>query len=189
MSKGENGHESLSAPSPDAAPAVLDRKARKAAQIAARTPEMVAALKTKKDRKKKAKLEARQTLIDFVKSYADETVKLAAAKLWPNAMSGIASVPRESNKVTAGELLLSLFGANPVAGATISEAEVFQKIDGYGRMEMRKAMVRAVKNAKTPEERVWVSFDFTTKLYTLRNIGPDMPDPWSGFRPIEIPSA
>jgi hypothetical protein len=171
------------APDQDTKP-VLTKKERKAAAIAARTPEMIKVLKAKKDKRKDAKLVARQTLIDFIKSYADEPVKLAAAKLWPSAMSGVARAPREaSTRVTAGELLLSLFGGSDAAiGSTVSEADVFAKIDGYGRMEMRKAMVRAVKNAKTPEERVWVSFNFTDKLYTLRA------DPWSGYRPLDIPA-
>jgi len=181
--KSQNGHSA-----PDAStPAILSQKEKNAAKKAARSPEMVAALKAKIERNKKKRLEARQTLIDFVKSYADEPVKLAAAKLWPTAMSGIARAPREagSTRVTAGEILLSLFGGADKIGATVSEAEVFAKIDGAGRMEMRKYMVHAVKLVKRPEDRVWVSFDFGTKLYTLRAVGPDMPNPWSGYRPLE----
>lgn len=55
-----------------------------------------------------------------------------------------------------------------------------------GRAEMRKTGVNLIKKAKTPADRLWISFDPETGVYTLAGKGADVPAGWTGYRPVEV---
>lgn len=163
------------------------KKAKKAEQLAARTPEMTKALKEKKESKKAAKRLAAKELIEFIKTYGEEDIKRALAVLWPNAMGVRAAAHHAAvSRVTSGAILTSLF-PNGV-GSSVDELTVFQAVQ-LGRAEMRKHIVRAIKNAKNSADRVWVAFDFETKMYTFVGTGAKEPSGWVGYTPIEIDGA
>ena len=162
-------------------PATAQPKAKK--EKAPRDPAMVKALKDKADRKNKARKDARDVVIAFLKSYGEKDVLSAAAVVWPNAMSGSGAPRAGGSKVTSGAFLKGLF-PNGI-GTTVDELTVFTSYQ-YGRAEMRSHIVKAIKNVKLPEDRVWVKFDFGTKLYTLVAEGADVPEGWTGYKPVEL---
>jgi hypothetical protein len=167
-------------------------KEEKAALRANRTPAMEAALKAKNDAKKAKRLEYLKTVLDFVHEFGTDEVKLAARYVTPKALSdGTSARISVSNKASRRDFIIDLFGfktgddEQSFIGSTISEDAVWSN-KKMGRMEMRHLTIDLIKKAKTPAERVWVSFDLPTTTYTLVALGADKPSGWIGYVPTDI---
>lgn len=145
----------------------------------------IAAIAARNEANKAKRAEARVKLVEFIKSYGDEEIKKAAAVLWSQAINGkVARAPGSSAaRVTSAAFLTSLFPEG--IGASVSEMDIFTRFQ-YGRAEMRSHIVRAIKQAKDPAERVWVAFDFGSKTYTLKGIGASAPEGWTGYKPAVV---
>lgn len=145
----------------------------------------IAAIEARIAANKNKRNDARSAIIEFIKTYGDENVKKAASALWPQALGG--KVERAARtgaaRVTSADFLKSLFPAG--VGATVSEMDIFTNFQ-YGRAEMRSHIVRAIKQAKEPADRVWVAFDFDSKSYVLKGIGADIPEGWTGYKPVTV---
>lgn len=143
----------------------------------------IAAIEARIAANKQKREDARNKIIEFIKTYGDEDVKKAAAALWSQAVNGKVVRAASTARVTSADFLKSLFPAG--VGGTISEMEIFTQFQ-YGRAEMRSHIVRAIKQAKEPADRVWVAFDFETKSYVLKGLGADIPEGWTGYKPVTV---
>ena len=76
-----------------------------------------------------------------------------------------------------------MFGSLEI-GKRVSEQAVFDKTH-FGRAEMRKKCVQAIKKAK-PEDRLWVRLDIETNEYVLLGSGAEPPANWIGYKPVDI---
>lgn len=166
-------------------------KEEKAALKANRTPEMTAAIKAKNDKKKAARLAYLKTVLDFVKEFGTDEVKVAAKYITPKAIGGERAAIAVGNKASRRDFILDLFGfksgddEQSYIGATRTEDSIWAD-KKMGRMEMRHLTIDLIKKAKTPAERVWVQFDLPTTTYTLVAIGADKPQGWIGYVPTDI---
>lgn len=85
-----------------------------------------------------------------------------------------------SPKMQVLDKLLSLFNAN---GGKLSLMDIFKEFR-MGEGEMRVRMRNAIHDRK-PEERMWISYDPNTEVYTLEAVGADAPAGWTGPLPKE----
>ncbi|MHC5062118.1 MAG: hypothetical protein ACYTFK_13720 [Planctomycetota bacterium] len=71
------------------------------------------------------------------------------------------------------------------SAVTVTEDEIWNEFK-LGRAEMRKITVSLIKKAKSPEERVWISFDPQEGVYSLVAEQADVPSGWTGYRPVDV---
>lgn len=141
------------------------------------------ALKDKKNRRKAAKRAELVEALTFVVQNAEDPDLVAKAKrLLPRDAGGTGPVYVAGvRKNLIVETLKSLFADGLTA---VTEDDAWQKLR-LDRSSMRKKCVLAIKKAK-PEERVWVSFNATTGIYTLEGEGPNPPEGWLGYVPVDV---
>jgi len=138
------------------------------------------ALRAKKMRRKEEKRAKLLDCLQFVAENADADLAAKAKSLLPRNAGGTGPVyVRGERKNLIVEALKSLF----VSGNTASEDDVWQKLR-LDRSSMRKRCVLAIKKAK-PEERLWVSFNASTGVYTLEGEGKNAPEGWLGYVPVD----
>lgn len=139
------------------------------------------AIKGKKLRRKAEKQARLQQVLQFAIENGDEAIAKLAKEFLPRDMGGVKPVyvgGARQNLIVAA--LKSLF----VSGNTATEDDAWTKLR-LDRSSMRKKCVLAIKKAK-PEERLWVSFNSTTGLYTLEGEGPNPPEGWLGYVPVDV---
>lgn len=68
---------------------------------------------------------------------------------------------------------------------TVSEDDIWSEFK-LGRAEMRKVIVNAIKKAKSPEDRVWIRFNPEDGVYEYVATGADIPEGWTGYRPVDV---
>lgn len=137
-------------------------------------------LKAKKDRKKAEKKERLQEVVRFAIEKGPADLVIKAKTFLPRSAGGTAGLPFARKNLTK-DLLLGLFPMG--VGTSVTEDEVWAQFK-LGRAEMRKKTIMAIKKA-APEDRVWVSFEPASGTYILQSIGPDAPDGWLGYVPLE----
>jgi hypothetical protein len=66
----------------------------------------------------------------------------------------------------------------------VAEIEIYKAFK-IGRPEMTIKCRVLVQRAKTPADRVWVTFDAATETYKVAGHGPSAPKGWAGYVPGE----
>ena len=160
-----------------------ERKARKSVKdMNEQELALHAALKEKKDAKKAARREAFGKIVDFVKTLTDAPVEIVdALKLVGKREKGAKVYVGGVKHNLTKELLLGFFPSG--IGTTVSEDTVWANAK-LGRAEMRKKILLAIKKAE-PADRVWVSFDREAAQYILVGTGPEAPEGWEGYVPMD----
>ncbi len=138
--------------------------------------EKAAIKKGAKLEKRAAKKEALLTILDYVRgSDSAETLKTELALLTPGNRAG-----RSSYVSSARGAVIELLVENTV----VTEDEIWNEFK-LGRAEMRKISVNLIKKVTDPSKRIWVSFDPEDGEYTLIGHGSDVPEGWTGYRPVD----
>lgn len=144
------------------------------------TPQAVEALKKYQEESKKAKAFLAEVLSgkhpDMI--IPDAVLEALCVIVPLRAAKGASSA--RSQKMQVLDKLLSLFNAN---GGKLSLMDIFKEFR-MGEGEMRVRMRNAIHDRK-PEERMWISYDPKTEVYTLEAVGADAPAGWTGPLPKE----
>lgn len=139
--------------------------------------------KTKSQIRREQKKEALNKIVAFVLDSLDadepENKELIEAALLVKPGRRVATTT--SRKDVIAEYFTEQVGV----GESVHEDKIWSDLK-LGRAEMRKASVNLIKKAKDPEERMWISFDPETELYTYEAEGAEPPEGWLGYRPVEI---
>lgn len=128
--------------------------------------------KTKGQIRKENKKAAILRLINFVKANTKEKQLLEDCVL-------LTPGNRTFTRSTSIDVIVAAFDQKK----EWHENEIWEKFK-LGRGEMRKISRKLIKDAKTPEERVWLDFNPITGKYTFVHKGKDMPSGWRGYRPV-----
>jgi len=124
--------------------------------------------------KRLVKKQALMSVLAFVKENTkDEKLLLACVALTPGVRFG-------GVRSTKKDVIVEAFGKK----AKIHENEIWENYK-LGRSEMRKTCINLIKRAE-PKDRVWIDFDPQSGNYTLRGRGPDAPDKWTGYLPVDM---
>lgn len=132
--------------------------------------------KISKNRKKRnTRKSALKAVAQFVLDNSKDEKLIEQAKLISPAFRMVVS--RSTSKDVVAELFQKQTQAH--------EDELWA---GYklGRAEMRKIRVNLIKKAEKPEDRMWIDFDPGTGVYTLVGVGPDAPEGWTGYIPVDV---
>jgi hypothetical protein len=73
----------------------------------------------------------------------------------------------------------------PEVGMQVSEDALFAKYK-MGRKDVYWLIADAIKGAKDPNTRKWISFDPNSGLYTYESQGETPPDGWTGYVPSSL---
>jgi hypothetical protein len=135
------------------------------------------ALKDKKNKRKELKKAALKTILDFAKAAMTESDTEVKAAL--QLITVRASAVRNTT-ASLRDKLIKMIGEAGI----VHEDRLWNEYK-VGRAEMRKLIVKALKNAK-PEERLWVKFDIDSCQYTIEGEGPNPPANWNGYKPLSV---
>lgn len=127
---------------------------------------------------KKVRDRKRQSLLDLLKWVKEQSPEGAILALVRDITPG-----SRVETVSAKNVLFELFESR--MGDNIHEDDIFKQFK-LGRTEMRRHLITLIKNAATPDDRMWVSFDPTTGFYVCKDISPNAPKDWTGYLPITI---
>ena len=84
----------------------------------------------------------------------------------------------------------STFGLNSklrtgfIENKELSEMDIF-KAYKIGRPEVHGHIRQFIKNVKNPDDRIWVSFNEKTEVYSLIGTGAEAPEDWDGYEPAK----
>lgn len=120
-----------------------------------------------------AKKEALLRVLDYVVKNVSDTQLLKDVRL---VTPGFRTSP-----VTSSTLVIDEF----IENNSISEDDIWGKFK-LGRPEMRRITINLIKQADSPEERMWISFNPSEGVYTVEGVGAEAPDEWTGYRPATI---
>lgn len=139
------------------------------------------ALKAKKNRRKAEKRSKLVEVLQFVVDNAEPELVALAKTFLPRDAGGTGPVfVGGARKNLILDALKTLFAD----GTTATEDDAWAKLR-LDRSSMRKKCVLAIKKA-APEERMWVSFNASTGLYTLEGVGANPPEGWLGYVPVDV---
>jgi len=124
--------------------------------------------------KRAAKKEALKKVLAFVKENDPEGLAVEVKLLTPGArFGGVARTGR----------------VEVIAEAFTNESQIDENViwDEYklGRREMRGISIGLIKK-REPDNRLWISFDSETGIYTLEGTGADAPAGWTGYEPVDV---
>jgi len=139
-----------------------------------RTPEEQAAL----DAKRKARNEARERIVKFLKDNADQ---LGSLKADIESFIGRAQVAPRAAVRTINSDLRDAFLAAHEAGKGLSEMDIFRQFK-IGRPEM-VTKARILVLCPNPADRVWVKFHEDEEAYYVEGLGAEPPAGWEGYVP------
>lgn len=124
--------------------------------------------------KRARKKEALKKVLAFVKSNTEDAEALAAVQLLTpgQRFGGVRAVK--------SDVIVEAFMAND----EIDEDMIWNEYK-LGRAEMRKICVNLIKK-KAPADRLWISFDPDSGVYTLDGSGESAPDEWTGYTPVDM---
>ena len=133
-----------------------------------------AAKKAKNVAKRTAKKEALKKVLAFVKANTEDAEALVAVQLLTpgQRFGGVRAVK--------SDVIVEAFMANE----EIDEDTIWNEYK-LGRAEMRKICVNLIKK-KAPADRLWISFDSDSGVYTLDGSGEAAPDEWTGYTPVDM---
>ena len=138
--------------------------------------EIIDVKKAAKKEKKEAKKFALTSILTYVRDSSDDDLLLGYVKLLtPGNRAG-----RSSYVGSARGAVIELLVDNTV----VTEDEIWNEFK-LGRAEMRKISVNLIKKVTDPSKRIWVSFDPEDGEYTLIGHGSDVPEGWTGYRPVD----
>jgi hypothetical protein len=124
--------------------------------------------------KRAAKKEALKKVLSFVKETGGDQFAAEVKLLTPGARFG--------GGVRTGK-------ADVIAEAFMNESQINENQiwDEYklGRREMRGICINLIKK-RSPENRMWISFDSESGIYTLEAIGEKAPAGWTGYEPVDV---
>ena len=144
------------------------------------TPQAVEALKKYQEESKKAKAFLAEVLSGKHPDMIIPDAVLEAIRVIVPLRAAKGASSARSQKMQVLDKLLSLFNAN---GGKLSLMDIFKEFR-MGEGEMRVRMRNAIHDRK-PEERMWISYDPNTEVYTLEAVGADAPAGWTGPLPKE----
>lgn len=144
------------------------------------TPQAVEALKKYQEESKKAKAFLAEVLSGKHPNMIIPDAVLEAIRVIVPLRAAKGASSARSPKMQVLDKLLSLFNAN---GGKLSLMDIFKEFR-MGEGEMRVRMRNAIHDRK-PEERMWISYDPNTEVYTLEAVGADAPAGWTGPLPKE----
>lgn len=162
----EAAQEALNAATPEERK-VLESKIRDKAKAQVKQNERDAALKL---------------LLDTVKAIAsDDEDLMAACKLLTKSprVPGARVASVASPRVSKFAVLDQLF---PTLGTIVNDNAIFAEFK-MGPKEMHWLIADAIKGAKNPEDRKWISFDPSSGNYTFVSQGAEPPEGWTGYVP------
>lgn len=145
------------------------------------TPQAVEALKKYQEESKKAKAFLAEVLSGKHPDMIIPDAVLEAIRVIVPLRAAKGASSARSPKMQVLDKLLSLFNAN---GGKLSLMDIFKEFR-MGEGEMRVRMRNAIHDRK-PEERMWISYDPNTEVYTLEAVGADAPAGWTGPLPKEL---
>ena len=127
--------------------------------------------------KRIAKRNAIVTILDFLskrgltKEVADEVAVLTPGlRMGGGERGGISKL---------GDFTI-IFSKN----SEINGLQIYQDF-GIGQDGMRKVARDLIKKLK-PEERIWVHYDKPSDVYSVKGVGSEPPEGWTGYRPVEV---
>ncbi len=129
--------------------------------------------KAKNQVKRAAKKAALMSCSIFVREHTEDEALIAQALL-------IKPGTRMATRITSKDVIAELF----LEQGSVTEDEIWGE-HKLGRAEMRKIRVNLIKKS-APAERVWIDFNAEEGVYTLMSEGPDAPEGWTGYRPVDI---
>ena len=144
------------------------------------TPQAVEALKKYQEESKKAKAFLAEVLSGKHPDMIIPDAVLEAIRVLVPLRAAKGASSARSQQMQVLDKLLSLFNAN---GGKLSLMDIFKEFR-MGEGEMRVRMRNAIHDRK-PEERMWISYDPNTEVYTLEAVGADAPAGWTGPLPKE----
>lgn len=130
-------------------------------------------LKAKKDAAKVKRDAARKIVREFLSTCEDVALKSAITLF-------VGSGQRSSGSNGINNLLYKAFKTN----GSLTEMEVFKQFH-IGRPDMKNKIRIFIKFMPTPEDRIWVSFNPETEVYTMDGTGPNPPEGWDGYVIVE----
>jgi len=137
------------------------------------------AKKAAQEVKAKARKEAKDRIVAFLKANADE---LGALKGDIELFIGKGQAQR--GKVVSKSVNSELRAAFIEAGdAGLSEMDIFKKFK-IGRPEMA-TKIRILVLCPNTEDRIWVKFNEPTETYHIVGVGTAAPEGWDGYVPAE----
>jgi len=129
--------------------------------------------KTKNQEKRAAKKSALTACSVFVIEHSEDTELLAQALL-------IKPGTRMATRATSKDVIAELFQEQ----GTVTEDEIWSE-HKLGRAEMRKIRVNLIKKS-APANRIWIDFNAEEGTYDLVAEGPEAPEGWTGYRPVDV---
>lgn len=143
---------------------------------AAMTPEELEeykqAKKTQSENYRARKQAAKQTVLDFMTKNPEvfpADVKSALDYVLGTAKRQVTGVIDELRKLFTEK-------------GSLTAGEIFDKYE-LGRPSMTQKARDLIKNAATPEERLWIAYDVPSKTWEVKGKGANPPENWTGYLP------
>jgi len=130
-----------------------------------------------------ARNNAYKALLDYVTNTANVPEEvLNACKVIRPSYFGLTGTPMTGDGLTPAYRKLLSLTANPTAGDTWTEMDLFEKFR-FGATEAKNWCNELVKLPVDGKPLVWIKFNRTERTYTVVAIQNETPEGWNGYLP------
>ncbi|KKN59467.1 hypothetical protein LCGC14_0541790 [marine sediment metagenome] len=135
------------------------------------------ATEAKKDRNKSRRVAKRSALLIILAFVVDNDPKKSLA-------TEVALLTPGQRMGGGGPSKLKVFVDLFIANSEVNGLQIYQDF-GIGQSDMRKIARNLIKR-QSPEKRIWVHYDKASDTYSVKGVGSEPPEGWTGYRPVEV---